>query len=313
MLATLGELTDIERSDDSWAYEMKWDGIRAIATVQGGTVRLATRNGLDVTPTYPELAGLAKQVKGDAVLDGEIVALDNSGRPDFGRLQTRMGLTRRADVEPAVSRVPVQYLVFDILEHDGRSAADEEYDDRRALLERVVHSRENVHVPAAFQGDADAALASSLKLGLEGVVAKRRDSTYSSGVRSRAWIKVKHHRTQEVVVAGWRPGNGQRAATIGSLLLGIPTADGLRYVGRVGTGFNDRDLDDITARLTKLHRATSPLYDVPPADARDARWVRPALVGEVEFAEWTAADRLRQPSWRGWRTDKAPGDVVREG
>jgi bifunctional non-homologous end joining protein LigD len=313
MLATLGDLSDIERSEGSWAYEMKWDGIRAIATVHGGTVRLATRNGIDVTATYPELAELAKLVTGDAVLDGEVVALGKSGSPDFGRLQTRMGLTRPADVEPAAARVPVQYLVFDILEHDGDSVTNETYDDRRTLLEHVVHSRDSVHVPAAFQGDADAAVAASLRLGLEGVVAKRRDSTYSRGVRSRAWIKVKHHKTQEVVVAGWRPGNGRRSTTVGSLLLGVPTSDGLRYVGRVGTGFTDRELDDITARLAKLHRATSPLYDVPPADARDARWVKPALVGEVEFAEWTAADRLRQPSWRGWRTDKAAGDVVREG
>jgi bifunctional non-homologous end joining protein LigD len=312
MLATLGSVSDVDESDADWAFEMKWDGIRAIATVSRGIARFVTRNGIDVTVTYPDLSVLADRVHGEAVLDGEIVALNKQGRPDFGLLQQRMKLTRGADVERAVRNVPVHYMVFDLLEAGGRSTLDKTYDERRALLDETVTAGGRIQVPQAFEGNLGAAISSSLKLGLEGVVAKKRDSTYSSASRSRAWIKIKHHRTQEVVVGGWRPGNGRRVSTVGSLLLGIPAANGLRYVGRVGTGFGDSDLEDITATLARLERTTTPFIDVPRADASDAHWVRPSLVGEVEFAEWTSAERLRQPSWRGWRTDKTAGDVIRE-
>jgi bifunctional non-homologous end joining protein LigD len=325
MLATLGSLGDVaflsddaddhadHDANDHWAYEMKWDGIRAIATVRADVLSLTTRNGIDVTSTYPDLAGLSRQVSGDCVLDGEIVALNKSGRPDFGRLQKRMKLTAMADVEPAAREIPVQFMLFDILQAGGASVTGLPYDERRALLEETVQSRDRIHVPPAFDGDLAAAIASSLQLGLEGIVAKKRDSTYALGRRSRAWIKIKHHRTQEVVIGGWRPGRGRRAATVGSLLMGIPAAGGLRYVGRVGTGFGERELTELTARLERLERKTTPFDDVPRADASDARWITPSLVGEVEFAEWTPTEKLRQPSWRGWRPDKKPGDVVREG
>jgi bifunctional non-homologous end joining protein LigD len=251
-------------------------------------------------------------VSGEAVLDGEIVAMDTAGRPDFGRLQQRMKLTRPAEVTAAARLVPVHFMVFDILESEGRPTTGLEYTERRALLMRVVDSKDRIRVPPAFDGDLDAALAVSLELGLEGVMAKKRDSTYSAGKRSRSWIKIKHHRTQEVIVGGWRPGNGRRATTVGSLLLGVPAADGLHYVGRVGTGFGDRDLEELRATLARIGRASSPFIDVPRTDASDAHWVTPTLVGEVEFAEWTGGERLRQPSWRGWRPDKNPSDVVRE-
>ena len=315
MLATLGSVADVTASEDAgdeWAFEMKWDGIRAIATVEGGRARFTTRNGIDVTATYPDLAGLAERVNDGVTLDGEIIALNRRGRPDFGRLQKRMKLTRKAEVDAAVSSIPVHYMAFDILALDGRTVTARLYDERRRLLTSALTSAGNVQVPPAFDGDLDAAVASSLMLGLEGVMAKKRDSSYAVGRRSRAWIKIKHHRTQEVVVAGWRPGKGRRAGAVGSLLLGIPTEDGLAYVGRVGTGFGERELVELTARLEKMERATSPLHDVPAADARDARWITPSLVGEVEFAEWTPAERLRQPSWRGWRPDKSAADVIRE-
>jgi bifunctional non-homologous end joining protein LigD len=312
MLATLGRASDIDESEDDWAFEMKWDGIRAIATVRQGRVSFATRNGIDVTVTYPDLSELASQVSGDAVVDGEIVALSKLGRPDFGLLQRRMKLTRPAEVAAAARQVPVHYMVFDIVRAGDRDVTGLEYTRRRELLARTLRAGDRIQLPPAFEGDLDAAVASSLKLGLEGVVAKRRDSGYSVGRRSTAWIKIKHHRTQEVIVGGWRPGNGRRESTVGSLLLGIPGDGGLRYVGRVGTGFGDRDLDELLARLSRMSRATTPFVDVPRADARDAHWVTPSLVGEVEFAEWTPTGRLRQPSWRGWRSDKGPTDVVRE-
>jgi bifunctional non-homologous end joining protein LigD len=314
MLATLGSSADVAEDDDPqvWVYEMKWDGIRAIATVSRGVVRLVTRNGIDVTATYPDLSTIGGQVSEDCVIDGEIVALNGNGRPDFGRLQKRMNLTKKRDIDRAVVETPVHYMVFDILEADGMSVVDREYDDRRTLLAKTVRSEARVHVPPAFVGNFDSAIAASRELGLEGVVAKKRDSTYAAGRRSRAWIKVKHHKTQEVVIGGWRPGKGRRASAVGSLLMGIPAAGGLQYVGRVGTGFDDREIGELTARLAKLETVAGPFIDVPRADASDARWTTPTLVAEVEFAEWTTTDKLRQPSWRGWRPDKDAGDVVRE-
>ncbi len=314
MLATLGSAADIS-DEDEWAFEMKWDGIRAVAEVRGGRLRLTTRNGNDVTVTYPDLAGLIDLAGDrDLVLDGEIVTLNAQGRPDFGLLQTRMGLTRPADVQSALKRAPAHYMVFDVLEVDGTKHTRDPYDARRELLSEVLQPGRGdvVQVPPAFDGDLSHAVASSKQLGLEGVMAKRRDSTYATGRRSRSWIKIKHHLTQEVVIAGWTPGNGRRANTIGALLLGIPDGDGLRYVGQVGTGFSDRALDDLSARLGKLERKTRTMEGVPSADARGAHWVRPELVGEVEFAEWTGPGRLRQPSWRGLRPDKRPDQVVRE-
>ncbi|WP_374010212.1 ATP-dependent DNA ligase [Leifsonia sp. LS-T14] len=314
MLATLGSQAEIT-DEDEWAFEMKWDGIRAVAEVRGGRLRLTTRNGNDVTVTYPDLAGLVDLADGhDLVLDGEIVTLNPHGRPDFGLLQTRMGLTRPGDVQAALKRAPAHYMVFDVLEIDGTKHTRDPYDERRELLLDVLRPGKNdpVQVPPAFDGDLEHAVASSKELGLEGVMAKRRDSTYATGRRSRSWIKIKHHLTQEVVIGGWTPGNGRRADTIGALLLGIPDGDTLRYVGKVGTGFSDRALDDLTAKLAKLERKTSTMEGVPSADARGAHWVRPDLVGEVEFAEWTGPGRLRQPSWRGLRPDKSPSEVVRE-
>jgi bifunctional non-homologous end joining protein LigD len=311
MLAVAGTAADV---DDDWAYEMKWDGIRAVAVVQGDRVTLTSRNGNDLTPAYPELQALAGLVdsEGGAVLDGEVVAVDDTGRPDFGLLQTRMGLTKPREVEAAAKGAPVRYLLFDVLHAEGRSLVRQTYDERREVLERVVRPEGAIDVPVVFDGDLEAAMRTSQRLRLEGVVAKRRDAAYSPGRRSRAWIKMKHHATQEVVIAGWRPGNGRRASGVGSLLMGVPGDDGLTYVGRVGTGFRDRDLDELLTEFRRVERKTSPLVGVPAADARDAHWITPSRVGEVSFAEWTSTGRLRQPSWRGWRPDKSPSDVVRE-
>jgi bifunctional non-homologous end joining protein LigD len=313
MLATLGTAADIDAADDDWAFEMKWDGIRAVATIEGSRVELRTRNGIDVTVSYPELQQLSANVAGTAVLDGEIVALNRAGRPDFGLLQRRMKLTRPSEVAAAARSIPVHYMVFDVVSLGGRSLVGEPYSTRRAELERSVRSSGAIQVPAVFDGDLAAAMDASRTLGLEGVVAKKRDGTYAEGARSRAWIKLKHHRTQEVVIGGWRAGAGRRAGGIGSLLMGVPDATGLRYVGRVGTGFDDEDLDELANTMHKLARATTPFVDAPPDIARDAHWVSPTFVGEVEFAEWTSGGRLRQPSWRGRRMDKRPTDVTREG
>jgi bifunctional non-homologous end joining protein LigD len=311
MLATLGSEESLDRSVD-WAFEMKWDGIRAIAEVNGGELRLFTRNGNDVTATYPELAELVDAVGAPATLDGEIVALDARGRPDFGRLQNRMNLTKRADIERAMRDYPVHVLLFDLLEYDGTSLLRTPYDARRARLLDVIRPTKRVQVPPAFEGGLDAAIRSSRELGLEGIMAKDRRSTYVIGRRTSSWVKIKHHSTQEVLVVGWKPGQGRRNEMVGSLLLGIPDDQGIRYVGKVGTGFSDKDLDAITERLRPMVVDQPPAHDVPRPDARDAHWVAPELVAEVEFGEWTHTGRLRQPSWRGWRPDKKPADVVLE-
>jgi bifunctional non-homologous end joining protein LigD len=308
MLATLGSESMID-DENEWAFEMKWDGVRAIADVTGGEVRLFSRNGADITAGYPELGTIVGTVDGDAVLDGEIVALGRGGRPDFGLLQGRMHSRKKSDVEAAMRDIPVHFMVFDVLEHDGAPLVAEDYSTRRRRLLEIVSPADRVQVPPAFDGDLEAALASSATLGLEGVMAKKREGTYTPGARSRAWLKLKHHSTQEVVVVGWRPGKGTRHERVGSLLVAVPDGDDLRYVGRVGTGFDDRALDEMLPRLTRLERKTSPATEVPSADARDANWVTPSLVGEVEFAEWTSTRRLRQASWRGWRPDKRPADV----
>ncbi|WP_291044299.1 ATP-dependent DNA ligase [Herbiconiux sp.] len=315
MLASAAAPRELD-DEEEWAFEMKWDGIRAVVDIDEGDVRIRTRNGNDVTAAYPELAEAlaASHPNRSMVLDGEIVALDSRGRPSFGRLQQRMGLRKPREVEAARARTKVDLMLFDLLELDGESLMNRPWTSRRRILsETLPESDGPVHVPPVFDGDVQHAVAASRELGLEGVMAKRRESRYSPGRRTRTWLKIKHTATQEVVVVGWRPGKGRRAAQVGSLLLAVPDAEGtLSYAGRVGTGFSERDLEEVTARLARMERKTPPLGDVPAVDARDARWVTPRLVGEVEFAEWTDTGRLRQPSWRGWRPDKAAADVVRE-
>ena len=316
MLATAGSEADLIDAGE-WAFEMKWDGIRAIAYLDSSAtppVRLLSRNGIDVTATYPEIVeGLPTHVSAtSAVFDGEIIAADSTGRPSFGALQNRMNRTAAKEVATARRHTPVQYMLFDVLERDGTSLVGDAYEARRGALLDLTTPGGSIQVPPAFDGDFETAFETSRDLKLEGVMAKRRDSTYSTGIRSHSWIKVKHHLTQEVVIGGWRTGNGYRSKTIGSLLVGIPEEGALRYVGRVGTGFSDRDLERIAKTLAPLVRDSSPFSDVPALEARDATWVQPTLVGEVEFAEWTDGDRLRHPSWRGLRSDKTPGDVTRE-
>lgn len=311
MLATLGTTSTIDEEAD-WAFEMKWDGYRAIAQVVDGEVRVLSRNGNDLTAAWPELAELADRVDGDAVLDGEIVTLNRAGRPDFSRLQSRAKLTKKSEVAAAADKTPAHFMVFDLLSAGGDSLVSRPYDERRGMLVDAVTEAGAIRVPPAFDGDLEAAVEASRTLGLEGVMAKRRDAPYRPGRRSADWIKIKHHRSQEVVVIGWRPGAGSRSGRIGSLLLGLPSDSGFTYIGRVGTGFSERDLDELLPRLRRSERVTPAASDVPGADARDAHWVSPKLVGEVEFAEWTPTGRLRQPSWRGFRSDKSVAEVVRE-
>nr|WP_166848936.1 ATP-dependent DNA ligase [Isoptericola sp. BMS4] len=333
MLATTAAPGELARLDpDAWAFEVKWDGFRALAEVttdgDGGTprVRLTSRSGQDLTPTFPELAALGEMVDAadlPLVLDGEVVALDAQGRPEFRRLQQRANLTRPRDVENARRRVGVDLVLFDVLRVAGDDVTDRPYTERRETLGRTVAARRPVHVPPAIEGDLGTALEASRRLRLEGVVAKRRDAPYRAGRRSRDWLKVKHARTQEVVVVGWRPlhaGTGREDARVaGSLLLAVPDGDGtLRYVGKVGTGFREAERRDVVAALTPVDSA--PLDGVPRSEAVHARWTAPDRVAEVSYGDWTAdagddgtdEPRLRHAVWRGWRADKSPADVVVE-
>jgi bifunctional non-homologous end joining protein LigD len=311
MLAVPGALPGAGRHE--WAAEMKWDGVRAVAYVRGSKVRLFSRNDRDVSVSYPELQILAEALDQDVVLDGEIVAMDDDGRPNFGLLQSRMHVVEPAKVGKLRSLVPINYLLFDVVRIDGHLLLHLPYAKRRELLENLDVTGDQVAVPPAFEGDLAHAMQASLETGLEGIVCKRLDSIYTPGRRSHAWVKVKHQRMQEVIIIGWEPGAGRRAGEVGALLLGVHVDAQLRYAGQVGTGFTDRVLTDLRRRLEPLAVAACPVDDVPREQARSARWVRPELVGEVVFGEWTRDNRLRHPSWRGLRFDKSPADVVREG
>jgi bifunctional non-homologous end joining protein LigD len=313
MLATLGELPAASEDPD-FGYEMKWDGLRAVAYVADGEVRLVSRNDKDVTVAYPELREFGAALGGvPAVFDGEIVACDPAGQISFAALQPRMHVRDRAQIRRLSEQTPVTYKIFDLLHLDGHDTVGLRYEQRRELLESLGLHGPHWDTPAYTRGGGPAALAASREQRLEGIVAKRLDSVYEPGRRSKAWVKVKHTRTQEVVIGGWAPGQGRRAGTIGALLLGIPGPEGLEYVGQVGTGFNRETLDDLYRRLRPLERRTPPFaHPLPTRDAKDAHWVTPKLVGEVEFGEWTRDGRLRQPSWRGLRPDKSPDEVVRE-
>lgn len=298
--------------DPVWA-EAKWDGIRAIGVWDGSRLRLVARSGNDVTAKYPEVTeidvGLGPE---PAIIDGEIVAIDENGRPSFPLLQSRMNLQRPAEIARERTRTPVQYYLFDLLAADGHDLTARPLADRRTILERLAaRVTAPLVLPPVFD-DVDAALQASRRFDLEGIVVKDPASTYRRGVRSESWLKVKLTRTQEVVIVGIRPGQGGRAQTFGSLLLGIPGPDGLDYAGRVGTGFSDTTLRSLMQTLAPLHTAERPLRDVPALDARGVQWVRPELVGEVEFGEFTPGGILRHSRWRGLRPDKAPEDVVRE-
>jgi bifunctional non-homologous end joining protein LigD len=312
MLARSG---DLPPGDGGWAYEMKWDGLRALAYVSDGRARLLSRTGQDITRDYPELAGLGAALGGrQAVLDGEIVALGGDGWPDFELLQQRMNARPGPAYQRLLSDVPVTYLAFDLLHLDGRPLLDEPYLQRRARLSALGLTGARWQTPPSFTTEAGADVqAVSVQHGLEGIVAKRLTSRYEPGKRTGSWRKIKNVRRQEVVVGGWKPGEGNRAGQIGSLLIGVQAAAGLAYAGHVGTGFSQQTLRMLGELLAPLRRGTSPFATpVPPEHARPAVWVEPSVVIEVGFAGWTKAGRMRAPTYRGLRADKDPAEAVRE-
>lgn len=300
-------------NEDAWAFEFKWDGVRALAYCTPGEVRLQSRTGHDVTRTYPEVLRLMDQVGGRSmVLDGEIVAFADDGAPRFERIQQRLGLTAEADVRTAMRRVPVSYLIFDLLYLDGHDTTGLTYLQRRELLLGLELHGKSWAVPEYQVGHGEDLLAAARERHLEGVMAKRTDSPYEANARSVAWLKVKIRPGQELVIGGWQEGQGRRQGLPGSLLVGYYDGDTFRYAGRVGTGFTDRMLDHLRDLMEPLAEPESPFAPTRGLPRKDVHFVRPQLVAEFEFAEWTGDGLLRAPSFKGLREDKDPHDVVRE-
>lgn len=308
MLARTGTMP---RDQDAWSFEVKWDGVRAIVRSRRDEFELRSRLDNAITAGYPELRGL-QDALGDhrAVLDGEIIAFDDDGRPNFQALQERMHVRGR-ELTRLVARRPVTLMLFDLLWLDGESLTGRSYDERRAALEALQLDGPHWQTPSAHPGQGDALFAATAEQRLEGIIAKRRDSHYVPGGRSDSWLKVKHQLRQEFVIGGWRPGQGGRRGTLGSLQIGVHDADGaLRYAGGVGTGFDRDTLDRLHARLSRVERKTSPFHGRQPP--RDTRFARPATVVEVRFAGWTDEGSVRQAAFLGVRDDKDPTEVVRE-
>jgi bifunctional non-homologous end joining protein LigD len=317
MLALAGSPPTHDLAD--WSVEFKWDGVRALAFIETGRLRLVSRTGKDISATYPEVAGLGHAIgRKQALLDGEIVAF-SGGRPDFEALQPRMHVSSPTQAARLAELTPVTYVAFDVVQLDGRPLAALPYAERREILETIMPNGGGWLSPPTFPGeDLQAVLSASVANGLEGVVIKRLDSGYEPGARSGSWRKIKNLRRQEVVVAGWKPGQGNRTGLIGSLLIGYyeTAADGARkllYCGHVGTGFSDQTLRMLTRRLEPLRRPDSPFDGPVPSEyARPAVWVEPRLVIEVSFDRWTRAGRMIAPAYQGLRDDREPADVVRE-
>ena len=317
-----GTLTKKPFSSPEWYFEPKLDGVRALAFINDGKISLSSRRGLDTTKTYPEIVNeLGVQVEAQMVLDGEIVAMNEAGVPSFQMIQQRLGLQRLADIQRMAEEVPVFYYVYDLLYVDGYDLRSVPLSERKTLLKQRLLPTERVILLDHFDAEGEAAYEAAIGFGMEGVMAKRKDSTYEAGKRSKAWMKVKGTLEDEFVVGGFTGGAGGRNSTFGSLLIGQYDDKGkLAYAGNVGTGFDDKMLSKLRKRLEELKTDKSPFDVMTPGSMRFSRptknqptyWVKPELVVRVKFAEWTNDSHLRAPSFVGMRDDKAPKDVHRE-
>jgi len=306
----LASLTEGPFSKPDWAFELKLDGIRALAVIGDSKVKLISRRGHDITGQYPLLAGeLGRQPLTNAVLDGEIVALDDKERPSFQLLQQRLNLTREEDIRKAENEVPVHYYLFDVLYLDGYDLTGVALRQRKELLKQAVQPSARVRLLDYFAGDGVTVYREALDKGFEGVIAKHLDSIYEMGKRSRQWLKVKSTRTDEFVIAGYTQGKGSRSHAFGALLLGyFRDGDELAYAGHVGTGFDERTLDELNRKLSRLKTDRCPFAQKPPVNA-PAVWVKPELVAEVKFSEWTRDGYLRAPVFLRLRPDKPASEA----
>ena len=306
----LARLAHMPASQDEFGFEVKWDGIRALlySGKRRGDLHLENRNLRDITFKYPELHSLGGL---NAIVDGEIVALDPNGRPSFELLQGRMHLSTEHAVRARMADIPVRFMAFDVIWHKGRDLTDLPYTERRAALEALDLNGDFWQTPAWRRGDGDALLEAARVQQLEGVMAKRLTSPYCPGKRTKDWLKIKVKQNQEFVIGGWQPGEGRRENTLGSLLLGYFDDGSFRYAGKVGTGFKERDLTLLVKELKARRRDSSP-FATPPSPPRGVIFAEPELVAEIEFTEWTRDGILRNPAYKGLRDDKPATSVVRE-
>lgn len=327
MLARLGPLRDKSK----YAFEIKWDGVRALAFIERSKMRLVSRNSIDITRRYPELAGLPENLNAkSAILDGEIVALDERGVPRFHLLQNRMHLASEAESRRRAAAAPVTFIIFDILQLDGRSLMQKPYSERRKILSKLRLEGPHWSAPEPLKGDFDDLFESVKKMQLEGLIAKRLDSPYVPAYRGDAWIKIKVKQRQELILCGYEEGQGNRAGLPGAVLLGyydrvqeprtpvsgfakrrnsIPPR--LVFAGECGTGFNTKTLHELKALLDERRIDNNP-FQVNPPRGRGMHFARPELVGEFEFTEWTQDGSLRHPVYAGLREDKSAHEVIRE-
>lgn len=304
MLATKG---DVVPTGDEWSHEVKWDGVRMLADVRGSVdrARLTTRNGNDATVAWPDIHP-APMGGRDLLVDGEIIGINDKGVPDFAVIQERMHVRSATAAARLATSVPATFMVFDVMRLDGRDLTSLSLTERREILDGL--DLETWQVPPTYD-DGVMLQEATLSQGLEGIVSKRRASTYQPGVRSKAWLKFAHRHRFSFVVGGWRPQEGTKDR-LAALLVGEPTPDGLIYRGRVGSGIGGAASRLLAARLAGRDRAASPFADeVPAVDARGTVWVEPFLVVDVESHNKMPVARLRQPSFRGIRTDIGPEDV----
>lgn len=307
----LARLAKMPANEDDWGFEVKWDGIRAVLYSGKRTVdvTLENRNLRDITFKYPELHPLGGL---NAIVDGEIVALDERGRPSFEMLQGRMHLSTEHAVRARMGDIPVRFMAFDLIWHKGKDLTELPYTERRARLEALDLNGACWQTPGWRRGEGSALLQAARDQALEGVMAKRLDSPYCPGKRTQHWLKVKAKMNQELVIGGWQLGEGRREHTVGALLVGYHDEGGdFRYAGKVGTGFKEKDLRMLTTELAPRARSTSP-FKPPPSPPRKVNFVEPELVAEIEFTEWTKEGILRHPAYKGLRDDKPAENVVRE-
>jgi bifunctional non-homologous end joining protein LigD len=309
MLAKTGKLPPDE---EAWGFEVKWDGIRTILFCDHGHITLQGRNGTDFTSRYPEVRELAREMGARRlILDGEIVAFDEAGRPSFERLQSRMHLGSDSAVRRRMRDIPATYVAFDLLYLDGRSTMTLGYEKRRELIDALELEGPAWRAPAYHRGEGSSLLAATKELGIEGIVAKRLDCPYDPGRRSPGWLKVKNICEHDVVIGGWAPGEGRRSGHVGALVTGLYENGRLVYVGKVGTGFTDRTLAILERELAPLRRDSSPFEG--RAAPKGTIFVEPRLVARVQLREWTKSGTMRAPSFKGLRDDIDPQDCTREG
>ena len=296
-----------------WLFEPKLDGVRALAFLRGGQVALRSRRGTLITRQYPGIASeLARRQEGEAVVDGEIVALNEQGVPDFERLQQRLHLTRPEDIARRDLEIPAVYFAFDLIYLNGRDLRGLPLSQRKALLWQALDQSQHVRYLDHMEGEGEEFFRAAAAMGIEGIIAKRKASTYRAGARSRDWLKIKSTQSQEFVVGGYSEGQGARRDTFGALLLGHHEGDRLLYAGHVGSGFSERQLVELKERLRRLETGRCHFAEAPPTGPAPFHWVRPELVAQVKFSQWTREGRLRAPVFAGLREDVDPRQVRRE-